>query len=566
MLWGAEVLFLTEVNDQTAKNNKVVHHTAVLNDVTRNALLGERSYYMPTQAAMDQFDTSPPKVRAAQYVRMSTEHQKYSTENQGDIIREYAAKRGYEIVQTYADDGKSGLRIEGRDSLKRLINDVERGGVDFQAILVYDVSRWGRFQDTDESAYYEYICKRAGINVYYCAEQFENDGSPVSTIIKGVKRAMAGEYSRELSSKVFKGQCKLIQLGFRQGGPAGFGLRRMLLDLTGTPKGLLKRGEQKSLQTDRVVLTPGPDEEVAIVREIYRQFTGEAKREGDIAKWLQDQGVPTESGRPWSRGVVHQILTNEKYIGNNVYNHTSNKLKKKRVRNAPDMWVRADGVFEAVIDPESFYVARGIIQERARTFSDKELVAKLRELLSRSGELSSELIDDTENMPGSSCYRYRFGSLIEAYRLVGFDPGRDYQFIQINRTLRALYPELLRDTISQLHHIGATVSHDEQTGHLLINGEFTALIVLGRCKPTPAGRLRWRIQLEQERPPDLTIAVRMDEGNQQPSDFFLLPFMDISVPRLRLCEFNAAPIETYRFQTLEYFIHMAARTRIEVAA
>jgi hypothetical protein len=73
------------------------------------------------------------------------------------------------------------------------------------------VSRWGRFQDADESAYYEYICKRAGIAIQYCAEQFENDGSPVSTIVKGVKRAMAGEYSRELSAKVFAGQCRLIE-------------------------------------------------------------------------------------------------------------------------------------------------------------------------------------------------------------------------------------------------------------------------------------------------------------------------------------------------------------------
>ena len=78
--------------------------------------------------------------------------------------------------------------------------------------------------------YYEYICKRAGINVAYCAEQFENDGSPVSTIVKGVKRAMAGEYSRELSIKVFTGQCRLIELGYRQGGPAGFGLRQLLID------------------------------------------------------------------------------------------------------------------------------------------------------------------------------------------------------------------------------------------------------------------------------------------------------------------------------------------------
>jgi DNA invertase Pin-like site-specific DNA recombinase len=201
-------------------------------------------------------------IRAAQYVRMSTEHQQYSTENQSDMIKEYADAHGMIIVRTYADDGKSGLSIEGRNSLIMLINDVERGNADFNVILVYDVSRWGRFQDADESAYYEYVCKRAGINVLYCAEQFENDGSPVSTIVKSVKRAMAGEYSRELSVKVFKGQCRLIEQGFRQGGAAGFGLRRMLLDQYGTQKGILKHGEYKSLQTDRVILVPGPSEEI----------------------------------------------------------------------------------------------------------------------------------------------------------------------------------------------------------------------------------------------------------------------------------------------------------------
>jgi DNA invertase Pin-like site-specific DNA recombinase len=189
-------------------------------------------------------------VRAAMYVRMSTEHQRYSTENQGDAIQRYAAERGIEIIKTYADEGKSGLRLDGRDALKLLFDDVQTGRADFEAILVYDVSRWGRFQDADESAYYEYICRRAGIAVHYCAEQFENDGSPISTIVKGVKRAMAGEYSRELSTKVFAGQCRLIELGYRQGGPAGFGLRRTLVDQTGTVKSELGRGEHKSIQTD----------------------------------------------------------------------------------------------------------------------------------------------------------------------------------------------------------------------------------------------------------------------------------------------------------------------------
>ena len=174
---------------------------------------------------------------------MSTEHQQYSTENQADRIRDYAKHNNIDIVRTYADEGKSGLNIGGREGLQNLIADVRAKETDFELILVYDVSRWGRFQDADESAHYEYTCKQAGIKVIYVAEQFENDGSPVSTIVKGVKRAMAGEYSRELSAKVFAGQCRLIEMGYRQGGMAGYGLRRMLIDERGAVKSELKRGE-----------------------------------------------------------------------------------------------------------------------------------------------------------------------------------------------------------------------------------------------------------------------------------------------------------------------------------
>jgi DNA invertase Pin-like site-specific DNA recombinase len=182
------------------------------------------------------------------------------------------------------------------------------------------VSRWGRFQDADESAYYEYICRRAGIQVAYCAEQFENDGSPVSTIVKGVKRAMAGEYSRELWAKVFAGQCRLIKLGFRQGGPAGYGLRRVLIDQSGSVKSELARGEHKSLQTDRVILQPGPDAEVAVVNQVYRWFVDDNLPESEIAERLNSQGTITDLGRDWTRATVREVLSNEKYIGNNVYN------------------------------------------------------------------------------------------------------------------------------------------------------------------------------------------------------------------------------------------------------
>lgn len=507
-----------------------------------------------------------PLIRAAQYVRMSTEHQQYSTSNQEDIIRDYAKRRGFEIVRTYVDAGKSGLNVAGRESLRRMIEDVQTDMADFSVILVYDVSRWGRFQDADESAYYEYLCKRAGIDVHYCAEQFENDGGPTSTIIKSVKRAMAGEYSRELSAKVFKGQCRLIELGYRQGGAPGYGLRRMLINLAGEQKGILGHGEQKSLQTDRVILVPGPEEEIRVVRWIYEQFTKHGKRESEIAAELNGQGSVTDLGRQWTRGTVNQMLTNEKYIGNSVYNRTSFKLKKKHVRNSPEMWVRADGAFVPIVSSEDFFVARGIIQERARRFTDEEMLARLRNLATEHAFLSGQIIDSAENLPTSGAYRRRFGSLLRAYRLAGFEPNRDYRYLEINRDLRALYPKMVAEVTERLKAAGATVTRDATTDLLLVNGEFSAAMVLSRCRETPAGSLRWLIQFDQGLAPDITILVRMNAANSNPADYYLLPIMDIETPRLLLCESNGAYLDTFQFDSLDYFAELSRRHRIEVAA
>src|SRR3979411_1430684 len=119
--------------------------------------------------------------------------------------------------------------------------------------------------------------------------------------MKTMKRSMAGEYSRELSVKVFAGQCRLVENGFRQGGPGGYGLRRLLIDESRNPKGELGRGDRKSLQTDRVVLTPGPVEEIEHVQSIYSMFVEEGKSEREIALTLNQRGIMRDLGRPWTR-------------------------------------------------------------------------------------------------------------------------------------------------------------------------------------------------------------------------------------------------------------------------
>jgi DNA invertase Pin-like site-specific DNA recombinase len=505
-------------------------------------------------------------TRAAEYVRMSTEHQQYSTENQRQTIRQYAEERGMTIVRTYTDAGKSGLRIDGRDALKQLIHDVENGKADFDAILVYDVSRWGRFQDADESAYYEYICRRTKIGVHYCAEQFENDGSPFSTIVKGVKRAMAGEYSRELSAKVFAGQCRLIELGFRQGGPPGFGLRRMLRDVSGQQKGLLDRGEQKSLQTDRVILVPGPEDEVEIVRWMYRTFVEERIVESKLAKMLNDRRITTDLGRAWTQGTVHSVLTSEKYVGNNVYNKQSFKLKKKRVVNPPEMWIRGNAVFQPIISSDLFAKAQFIIHERSRRYSDAELLDQLRGLLKREGRLSGLLIDEADGIASSSVFRSRFTSLIQAYKLIAYTPERDYQFIETNRQLRLMHPKVVSNVKEHIQRLGGAVQADSANDLLTVNDEFTTSLVIARCRHTESGSLRWLIRVDTGLNPDITLAVRMDAENHEPLDYYLLPRLDLTFEKLLLAEENSVGLDTYRFDTLDFFFGMAQRARIPEAA
>lgn len=444
-------------------------------------------------------------VRAAEYVRMSTDLQKYSTENQSEAIRQYAKARGIKIVRTYADAGKSGLKIEGRNALRQLIEDVQAGNTDFTLVLVYDVSRWGRFQDADESAYYEYICRRAGIAIEYCAEQFENDGSPISTIVKGVKRAMAGEYSRELSTKVFAGQGRLIEKGYRQGGPAGFGLRRTLIDENGTIKGILGQGEHKSIQTDRVILTPGPIEEINLVRTIYQSFVYQKRSE-------------------------------------------------------------AENAFEAIVERELFESARNIINTRSFRLTDEEMLHSLKELYHQKGLLSGIIIDECDDLPSSGAYSARFGSLLRAYHLVGFKPDRDYRYIAINRELRRLYPKIIRQIITELRIKGSDVWQTPENDRIVVNDEFSLSVTIARCIETSTGLLRWKMHFDTSLIPDITIVVRMDSANRKPLDYYLFPRIDIFSGKLHLSEENSLALDAYRFDNLELLYDIATPISIvEVA-
>lgn len=499
---------------------------------------------------------------AAQYLRMSTEHQKYSPENQREYIEKYAKEHRITILHTYDDAARSGLSLDNRPGLRSLLHDVENGVINVSLILVYDVSRFGRFQDIEEAAHYSWLLKRSGVRIIYCAEPFSEEQTELFMLGLSYSRYGAATYSKNLSEKVFLGQANLVRRGYHQGGMPGFGIQRLLIDEHATPKGLLLPGQRKSLQTDRVILTPGPDEEVLVVNMIYDMFIDDGKPEFVIASELNRRNILSENGQQWTRCKVHQILTNEKYIGNNVYNRTSGRLKTRCIRNPQEQWVRCDGAWEPVVSIEKFEAAKGIIEARAVRYSDDELLDKLRHLLKLRGRLSGIMIDEEELFPSSSIFRSRFGGLVRAYSLIGYHPKHDYSYLDIKKQIAEHNLSFIENLVRDIYQYGGWGVVQED-GSLYINDEFYISTNPVRCQRLSSGKLRWKIQFNLLNSCDVMIFPRMDSTNNTVVDYFMFPAIDVLHNDLILHESNGFILELYRFDDLSCLESLVKRTKLE---
>ena len=501
---------------------------------------------------------SQSDTRAAQYVRMSTDYQRYSIENQAVVIAAYAQLHGLNIVRTYRDAGESGLKLKNRPGLIQLLDDVQSGRADFHHILVYDVSRWGRFQDTDESAHYEYLCKKAGMKVAYCAEQFDNDCTMMSSILKNIKRVMAAEYSRELSVKIFAGASRFARMGFRTAGEVGYGLRRQLVDEKLQPKAILNRGERKYLMNDHVRVLPGPPEEIAVVRWIFEQFLTK-KYQTVIALELNQRGVPSSTGGPWNASAIGRILRNESYIGNLVYNRASVKLREKRKPNPPNLWIRSEGCIEPIVERDVFLRVQKIINERRVDLSAEEMLKRLRLTLKRRGKLTPDIITETAGLPSVHTFLYQFGSLREAYRLIGYTSSRDCEFIESRRGWDDLGVKLAGEVAAEIEKAGAQ-AEIIQGNSIRVNGRATISIRVARWVP------RKRVSHAQywsfTRLPSATgwiLALRLGERNRALLDYLLLPAASVEARTVRFSETSRRKYRIDCFETLPSLVRSLIR-------
>jgi DNA invertase Pin-like site-specific DNA recombinase len=359
-------------------------------------------------------------VPAAQYLRMSTDHQQYSLDNQSDAIAQYAMQHGFQIVKTYSDAAKSGLRLKNRAGLKQLLKDVVIGQK-FRAVLVYDVSRWGRFQDHDEAAHYEYVCKSAGVPVHYCAEMFGIEGGALGWLLKSLKRTMAGEYSRELSVKVKTGLVRLAKLGYKLGGNTPYGLRRQLLNEKGKPKQLLEFGERKSIMEERVTLVPGPVQEVSVVRRIFWEFANEHQSIISIAKRLNEEHVPFLRGTTWKWCSLRGLLQDPRYIGMHVWGRSTSLLSTPKKQLPISDWIIYPNAFEPIISQELFIRAQHVFANFTIRLTDEDMIERLRRVHAQHGKLNTRIIDQSRLCPSITAYYRRFGGLLNVYTRLGYD-------------------------------------------------------------------------------------------------------------------------------------------------
>ncbi|USX15326.1 recombinase family protein [Oxalobacteraceae bacterium OTU3CAMAD1] len=503
-----------------------------------------------------------PVLRAAMYVRMSTDPQNYSIQHQCEKLNEYAAAHGMQIVAMYADAGKSGLRINGRDGMKNLLDDVLGGMADFNTILVYDVSRWGRFQDVDESAHYEFLCRRAGIDIVYCAESFQNDGSAMSSILKNLKRTMAAEYSRELSRKVFSAQSRFALMGFKQGGSAGYALRRAVVDKDGRVRRLLRAGERKGALTNRVVFVPGPAHEVAVLRRIYDLYLHHRMGDAAIASLLNNEQIPSESGRPWTAPVVHTILTHEKYAGSVVYNRTSYAMHTPPSQNPPETWVLKRDAFEALVPFSTFQAAQQERQTRGQRIATQELLEMLRLVHQMHGEVSTRLIDLTPGLPPHKVFVTRFGTLTNAYALAGVRPTtRAEKYVDSWRRIETMRNAAMASLASLILQAGSTSSAAQGKNTISINGSVIVKLIVARSRRYHAGRpLRWQVDMTSTQKVDFVIAVQLDAENNTPAAYFLFPAALIGLEKLTICEESPQRVEAYRHANLESMFGLSQST------
>lgn len=286
-------------------------------------------------------------MRAAAYCRVSTskEEQLDSLESQQKFFAEYAVKNAYDLVNIYADEGKSGTKMKNRTQLLKLLSDAALGS--FEVVLIKDISRLAR----NTVDFLTSIRKLRALKVRVIFVNYDQTSSDSSEFMLTMLSAIAQEESANTS--------KRVRFGKKQNAEQGR-VPNLIFGYDKTP------GDYFHLNINEI--------EAQTVKNIFELYTEQYMGTNRIACLLNKEGIKTKRGCTFTQNAVSRILSNEIYTGKviNGKQEIEDFLTGKRKNREENQWLVVNNTELKIISEEVFYKAQKIREERSGLFYSED--------------------------------------------------------------------------------------------------------------------------------------------------------------------------------------------------
>ncbi|MEX2138583.1 MAG: recombinase family protein [Pirellulales bacterium] len=325
-------------------------------------------------------------IPAAAYYRVSTDKQETSIDDQRTHVVAYAAAHGYSLVEEYIDDGISGDKTEKRASFQRMIRDAEERGA-FNVILCWDQDRFGRF-DSIEAGRWIHPLRSAGVRLETIAQGAIDWTDFAGRLIYQVQQEGKHSFLVDISKNTARGQIKMARAGGRNA-RAPWGYDRMLIDEAGSPRVRVRRGEQVPKPKGwRSGLVKSETDVPGTIGWMFKTYASGQSPMRELATLLEQKGISSPNGVPWSADMVRAILKNPIYTGDSVWGRRSTGsyhqvvggeiVRLQNPLNHPtthgsESWIVVKDAHEPIVDRETFEeVQKRMVANRAYTGPQKE--------------------------------------------------------------------------------------------------------------------------------------------------------------------------------------------------
>ena len=248
--------------------------------------------------------------------------------------------------------------------------------------------------------------------------------------------------------------------------------------------------------------------------------------------------------------MVNNILLNENYIGNTVYNRESFTLQERKVDNSPDLWIRIDGAIAPAVSGDVFLRAQRRSTLRWRHHDDDQLLSKLKSLLEKEGRLSQKIINNELGVPSINVYDERFGSLRNAYRRIGYELDRDFDWVDRRDEFDGLLSETASNLIGRLRKAGSVAHFQPGIDVLTVDNHFAISLRLARYWRNPGKRPIWTINRRVSMPEGHILAIRLEVGNIRVLNYLFLPTNKMTGRKIRFMEAGSSRFDGHCFETL----------------